>query len=145
MRDYTVAAHRERAILPAAAVRRLYDGEGWWPARSAADIGAVLAAAPAVGAWRGDELVGFARAVLDTELRAYVEDVVVAPAHRRCGVATEMVERLLVELGATQLVSLFSSAELAPLYRRLGFRSTRQVVMHLQGPIGCAQPDWAGR
>ena len=131
MGNYAVAAHHERAI-PAGAVRRLYDGEGWWPSRSVAEIDAVLAASPAVGAWHAGELVGFARAVIDTHLRAYLEDVVVDRAHRRHGVATEMLERLLIELGATHLVSLFSSAELAPLYRRIGFRPTRQVVMHLR-------------
>ena len=45
--------------------------------------------------------------------------------------ATEMLARLLTELSATHLVSLFSSTELVPFYRRLGFRPTRQVVMHL--------------
>ena len=57
-------------------------------------------------------LVG-ARAVIDTHLRAYIEDVVVDRAHRRRGVATEMLERLLVELGATHLVSLFISCDSA--------------------------------
>ncbi len=133
MGGYTVATHRERAI-PAVAVRRLYEGEGWWPSRSVAEIDAVLAGAPAVGAWHNWELVGFARAVIDTHLRAYIEDVVVDRAHRRRGVATGMLERVLVELGATHLVSLFSSSELAPLYRRLGFRPTRQVVMHRHPP-----------
>ena len=130
MGDYAVVGHHKRAI-PAVAVRRLYDGEGWCPSRSVVQIEAVLAASPAVGAWHAGELVGFARAVVDTNLRAYVEDVVVDRAHRRRGVATAILERLLSELGATHLVSLFSSAELAPLYRRLGFRPTRQVVMHL--------------
>ena len=96
-----------------------------------AEIDAVLAASPAVGAWHAGKLVGFARAVIDTNLRAYLEDVVVDRAHRRRGVATAILERLLSELGTTHLVSLFSSAELAPFYRRLGFRPTRQVVMHL--------------
>ena len=130
MGDYAVVGHQERAI-PAVAVRRLYDGEGWWPSRTVAEIEAVLAASPAVGAWHAGELVGFARAVIDTHLRAYVEDVVVDRAHRRRGVATEMLARLLSELSATHLVSLFSSTELVPLYRRLGFRPTRQIPMHL--------------
>ena len=94
--------------MPAVAVRRLYDGEGWWPSRSVAEINAVLAASPAVGAWHAGELVGFARAVIDTNLRAYLEDVVVDRAHRRRGVATAILERLLSELGATHLVSLFT-------------------------------------
>ena len=87
---------------------------------------------PAVGAWHAGELVGFARAVIDTNLRAYIEDVVVDRTHRRRGVATAILERLLSELSATHLVSLFGSVELVPFYRRLGFRPTRQTVMHLR-------------
>ena len=127
----TVCTHREREI-PAAAVRRLYDFEDWWPQRGVAEIGAVLAAAPAVGAWHAGELVGFARAVVDTHLRAYLEDVIVHPEHRRRGVATAVLERLLAELRTCHLVSLFSSAELESFYRRLGFRPTRQMVLHRQ-------------
>ena len=100
MGDYAVVGHHERAI-PAVAVRRLYDGEGWWPSRSVAEIDAVLSASPAVGAWHAGELVGFARSVIDTNLRAYLEDVVVDRAHRRRGVATAILELLLSELGGT--------------------------------------------
>ena len=128
-RGYSVHTHRERTI-PAAEVRRLYGLEGWWPKRSDAEIAAVLSGAPAVGAWHGDRLVGFARSVVDTHLRAYIEDVVVHPEHRRSGLATAVLARLIGELRESHLVSLFSSAELTALYERLGFRATRQVVMH---------------
>ncbi|MDE0446334.1 MAG: GNAT family N-acetyltransferase [Spirochaetaceae bacterium] len=103
MGDYTVAAHRERG-KPAPAVRQLHHGEGWWPLRSIAQIDAFLAGSPAVGAWHRGELVGFARAVIDTHLRAYIEDAVVDRAHRRRGVTTKMPDRLMVELGSTHLV-----------------------------------------
>ena len=68
--------------------------------------------------------------IVDTHLHAYVEDVIVHPDHRRRGVATVVLERLLAELRACRVVSLFCSTELASLYQRLGFRATRQVVMH---------------
>ena len=83
-----------------------------------------------MGVWYEDEFVGFARAVVDTHLRAYIEDVVVHPKHRRSGVATAVLGRLIGELRESHLVSLFSSAELTAFYERLGFRATRQVVMH---------------
>jgi hypothetical protein len=47
--------------------------------RTAGQVSAVLRASPAVGAWHGQDLVGFARAVTDGILRAYVEDVVASP------------------------------------------------------------------
>ena len=52
------------------------------------------------------------------------------PKRRHHGVATGVLARLIDELRDVHLVSLFSSAELTPIYERLGFRATRQVVMH---------------
>ena len=62
--------------IPAEGVLRLYAAVGWWPERTAGQVSAVLRASPAVGAWHGQDLVGFARAVTDGILRAYVEDVI---------------------------------------------------------------------
>lgn len=73
-----VAPHRARPIA-AGDVLTLYQGQSLWPYRTAWQVAEVLDTAPAVGAWRQQELVGFARAVTDGRLRAYVEDVVVSP------------------------------------------------------------------
>jgi hypothetical protein len=51
--------------VPAEGVLKLYWAEGWWPERTAEQVRAVLRAAPAVGAWHGQELIGFARSVTD--------------------------------------------------------------------------------
>lgn len=56
-----VMTQSERPIDPRA-VRRLYDGERWWPERKAAGIAQVLERGPAVGAWLDGDLVGFVRA-----------------------------------------------------------------------------------
>ena len=72
-----VAPHSVRAIEPDS-VLALYRQQGWWPERTAGQVTAALSTAPAAGAWRADDLVGFARAVTDGVLRAYVEDVIVA-------------------------------------------------------------------
>src|SRR4051812_48705286 len=110
MSDVLVLPARERAI-PATAVLRLYREQGWWPERTADQVGRVLADQPAVGAWlaggsSGNELVGFARAVSDGAFRAYLEDVVVAERHRRRGIGRALVDALRAELAGVQLVSL---------------------------------------
>jgi len=124
-----IHTHRARPI-PAEAVQRLYDHAGWWPDRSVEDIARVLATGPAVGAWAVADVVGFARAVADGPLRAYIEDVVVQAAYRRRGVGALLVERLLRELAPVETVSLFCAEELTPFYQAHGFRATTQVVMH---------------
>jgi GNAT superfamily N-acetyltransferase len=129
MNGIAFALHRDRPITPAL-VRALYDHAGWWPERTLAAIGQVLDSAPAVGAWNGERLVGFARAVTDGNFRAYIEDVVVHEAWRRQGVATLMMACLLDELKGIPVVSLFCKAGLVPVYQGQGFQETRQVVMH---------------
>jgi GNAT superfamily N-acetyltransferase len=125
-----VATHAERRI-PASQVVTLYRAQGWWPERTLAQVDAVLDTGPVVGAWRGDRLVGFARAVTDGVLRAYLEDVIVAPDLRGTGVGRALVSAILDQLRPIPVVSLFCSAELATFYEAAGFHSTRQTVLHL--------------
>jgi ribosomal protein S18 acetylase RimI-like enzyme len=132
----TVAAHSERGI-EGDSVLALYRAQGWWPDRTAGQIAAVLASGPAVGAWRGDELVGFARAVTDRFLRAYIEDVIVAPELRHAGVGQAVMDRLMRELASLPVVTLFCEADLVRFYELSGFHATSQVVMHRN-----ARPLW---
>jgi ribosomal protein S18 acetylase RimI-like enzyme len=122
---------QEARPIPPASVRALYDAVAWWPGRTEVDIAAVLARDPAVGAWDGSRLVGFARLVSDGRLRAYVEDVVVHPDYRRKGIGRSLVCRLVASTGA-RTISLFAEDGLVDLYGSLGFVARRsQVVMHL--------------
>ena len=124
-----IASHLER-VIPARSVRQLYDHAGWWPRRGEGAIAAVLDAGPAVGAWEGERLVGFARAVADGPFRAYIEDVIVEGRYRGRGVGNRLVARLLRELGPIETVSLFCDPALVPWYEGHGFRPTSQIVMH---------------
>jgi GNAT superfamily N-acetyltransferase len=124
------ALHSERPI-PAHAVRHLYDLEGWWPQRSLDDLAFVLDQDYAAGAWRGEQLIGFARAVSDGRLRAYIEDVIVHPDHRQQGAGEQLLDCLLSQLNHVETISLFCAAELAPWYERQGFQLYRsQHVLH---------------
>jgi ribosomal protein S18 acetylase RimI-like enzyme len=89
---------------------------------------------PSVGAWADSVLVGFARAITDGRLHAYVDDVMVAPEWRNRGIAVRLVDGLLDALGDVPVVSLFCSADLAPVYKRSSFEPTRQVVLHRPTP-----------
>jgi ribosomal protein S18 acetylase RimI-like enzyme len=124
-----VVPHGQREI-PADGVLALYRMASWWPERTAEQVRAVLRSARAVGAWHGQDLVGFARAVTDGILRAYVEDVVVSPDWRGRGVGHALLTGLMEQLEPIPVVTLFCSPDLVRYYEASSFRSTRQVVMH---------------
>ena len=96
-----------------------------------------------VGVDDSGRVVGMARAVGDGMQYAYVQDVVVDPAHDGQGVATRMVERLLSLLrpdGDIELfVGLFASDEAVGVYESLGFASGDATGMH-QRLRGAARP-----
>jgi ribosomal protein S18 acetylase RimI-like enzyme len=127
-----VLSHTERAI-PADQVLALYHAAQWWPERTPEQVDLVLRGSPAVGAWLGAQLVGFARAVTDGVLRAYVEDVIVAPDRRGSGLGQAVLDRLMQELAAIPVVTLFCSPDLVGYYEASSFAATRQVVMHRSG------------
>jgi ribosomal protein S18 acetylase RimI-like enzyme len=124
-----VLSHAERAI-PGDEVLALYHSAAWWPERTSEQVRAVLSSSPAVGAWHGERLIGFARAVTDGVLRAYVEDFVVSPNLRRNGIGQALIGRLIEDLGAIPVVTLFCSPDLVRYYEASSFVATRQVVMH---------------
>jgi ribosomal protein S18 acetylase RimI-like enzyme len=124
-----VLPHHVREI-PATRVLALYQDAGWWPERTAEQVSSVLGHSPAVGAWDGRDLVGFARAVSDGILRAYVEDVVVSPGWRRRGIGRALLAALLGELGPIPVVTLFCPPGLVAYYEGSSFQRTGQVVMH---------------
>jgi len=123
-----VLLHSKRPIPSDAVLALIADADGL-PERTADAVEASLAEGPAVGAWDGDELVGFARAVTDGQLRGYVEDVVVARASRGAGIEAELVQALLAGLDV-EVVSVFCTKRDIELYEGLGFKATRQRVLH---------------
>jgi GNAT superfamily N-acetyltransferase len=125
-----VLRHEERPVDPAQ-VRRLYESATWGRARDDQGVGLAINASLAVGAWDGDRLVGFARALSDGRYRAYVEDVIVDPGYRQFRVGTKLVAALLDALGDIEIVSLFCAPERVDFYRRNGFvAQPAQVMMH---------------
>jgi ribosomal protein S18 acetylase RimI-like enzyme len=94
MPSFDITLHQKRPITPHA-VRELYVTVGWWPERQEQEIAYVLDADLAVGAWDGDRLVGFARAVSDGRFHAYIDDVLVYPDYQREGLGSLLLTELL--------------------------------------------------
>jgi ribosomal protein S18 acetylase RimI-like enzyme len=107
------ASQYERPINPAD-VERLYATVSWGDGRTDEGIGSVLQTGVAVGAWDGDRLIGFTRALSDGRYRAYVEDVMVDPEYRGKKVGERMVEELMRQLEEIEIVSLFCEPERVP-------------------------------
>lgn len=125
-----IKLHTERPI-DALLLTQLYRHVGWWPNRRAEDLARVLNLGLAVGAWDGEELIGFARAVSDGIFRAYIEDVVVHEKYRGHGIGEAIIAALMDELSSVETVSLFCEPSLVSFYSRNQFSPSRsQVVMH---------------
>ena len=88
-------------------------------------------------AWRGEQLVGAARAISDGEYHAFVYDVAVRPDLQGRGVGAELMRRLLARLPVWR-VMLRADAEVRGFYRRLGFEVYDEVMARLD-------PDYFAR
>lgn len=86
-----------------------------------------------LGAFEGEKLVGFIRCVGDGEHIVLIQDVIVKQSHRRQGIGTELVKRVLEKYRSVRMVSLYTDAQDEAdnrFYRKLGF--------HLIGAAGMA-------
>ena len=110
-------------------VRRLYDGANWWPGWQPASIARAIEATTAIGAWDGERMIGFTRALSDGVHRAYVEDVVIDPDYRGQGIGEKLVASLLDAIGDVHIITLFCLPEREAFYSRNGFRKDPQIVM----------------
>ncbi len=82
---------------------------------------AIRGSARVVGLYRGDEQIGFARAVSDGATIAYLADVYVLSAHRGRGLGLELVRETVDTGVGPDLRWLLHTADAQGLYARLGF------------------------
>jgi ribosomal protein S18 acetylase RimI-like enzyme len=66
-------------------------------------------------------VVGFANAISDGVLSAYIPLLEVLPDYQGRGIGSELVRRLIDRLRGLYMIDLCCDAELEPFYRRLGF------------------------
>lgn len=126
---YTYKFQHEHPIC-AEQIKNLYDSVGWWPERKEVDIGKMLKNSIAIGVWKENELIGFARVVSDGVFRAYIEDVVVHKSVRNKGIGEKMLTMLLRKISHIDIVSLFCGEKLIKFYGEQQFQATNQIVMH---------------
>jgi GNAT superfamily N-acetyltransferase len=69
----------------------------------------------------GERVVGFATAITDGVLSAYIPLLEVRSDYRGQGVATALIERLLARLDDLYMVDVVCDDDVVPFYERLGF------------------------
>lgn len=124
--------------IPPDELHRLFAQAEWTKTRTTAEIQHLLAHSVCVGAWRGNELVGFARAVTDDLFRAFIEDVIVDETLRGQGIGLALMRALLGRLAHVQAIALDCANHLAGYYAQLGFVKVGQTCMHIWKGF-----DWA--
>ncbi len=73
-------------------------------------------------------LVGFATAISDGVLAAYIPFLEVLPSHQRRGIGTALIERLLAQLDDLYMVDVSCDAPLEPFYAQLGFSTLDRAM-----------------
>ncbi len=76
-------------------------------------------------AFADGELVGMARIVGDGGLVFYIQDVIVAPAHQRQGIGTQLMDKVMAYIQAhahqNAVIGLMAAKGKEPFYERYGF------------------------
>ncbi|MCE4051145.1 MULTISPECIES: GNAT family N-acetyltransferase [Bacillaceae] len=101
--DIEIKTFTERKIKPID-VLSLYNETGWLQGRLDLDMEEILHKVPSVGAWKGDTLIGYARAVSDGHYKAYIEDVVIHRLYMKKSIGIKLVSKLLDELSCNQFI-----------------------------------------
>jgi len=103
--------------------------EGWaTPPSRDRRLAAVRGADHAAFAFDGDRLVGFATALSDGALMAYLSLLEVIASHRRRGIGTGLVRALEQEIGDLYGLDLCCDEEVVPFYERQGFSRVAGMV-----------------
>ena len=107
---------------------------GWPSPPSAHVLHEVLSSTPyTVVAWSGSEVIGFAYAVSDGVLAAYIPLVEVRTDRQGEGVGTELVRRLLSLLADVYMVDVVCDDAVAPFYERLGLSRVTGMAWRNRG------------
>ncbi len=94
------------------------------PPSPSTHIRILLASDHAVLAIRDDDVVGFATAISDGVLTAYIHLLEVLPEERGMGIGHQLIIHLLDQIGSLYRVDLLCDPELTDFYRDLGFSVT---------------------
>ena len=82
-------------------------------------------------------VVGFASAITDGVLAAYISLLEVLPEHRRLGIGRELIKRLLARLGPFYMIDVTCDPGVLPFYTALGMTpSTGASLRNFQHQAG---------
>lgn len=74
-------------------------------------------------------VVGFVTSVSDGVSAAYIPHLEVLPAYQKQGIGSELVRRLLNQLGHLYMIDLVCDPELQPYYERFGMHAITGMVL----------------
>jgi GNAT superfamily N-acetyltransferase len=114
-------------------VQRLLKQTTWARERPLEGIRKMLDNTPVkLGAWDGDTLIGFVRALSDGMYKAYIDDVVVDEPYRKRGVGTQLIQRMLEKLKGVNVVFLNCGEQVVAFYKKFGFEVNKGFTLSLQ-------------
>jgi GNAT superfamily N-acetyltransferase len=127
--DYVIDDDPERIDLDA--IHRFLATDSYWATGRSRDavIASVAGSARVVGAYLGNELVGFARVVSDGVAIAYLADVFVLDDHRGKGLGTELVRTAIEDGPFAGLRWIVHTDDAHGLYQRFGFAPPDDKLM----------------
>lgn len=117
--------------IPVEALEALLKQTEWGAERPREKLQTLLDHSLWVGAWQGERLVGFARAVTDHVYRAFIEDVVIDGSLRGQGIGSVLVQHLIDRLAHVEQIELACGDHLIAFYERLGFARIGMTHMNI--------------
>jgi len=75
------------------------------------------------------QVVGFINALSDGVLNAFIPLLEVLPAYQDRGIGSELVRRILAQLGALYAVDLLCDADMQPFYALLGMQPAQGMML----------------
>jgi ribosomal protein S18 acetylase RimI-like enzyme len=135
----------DRARVDVDAVHAYISGESYWGRGRPRELieCAIDGSARVVGLYRGDAQVGFARAVSDRTIIAYLADVYVLPECRGRGLGMELVREMIEGGFGPDVRWLLHTADAQGLYAKLGFDEGASTYRLMERGLNPAVPDRA--
>lgn len=121
-------------------------GESYWGRGRPRELveRAISGSARVVGLYRGREQVGFARAVSDGAIIAYLADVYVLSGYRGRGLGVELVREIVDADFGPNVRWLLHTADAQDMYAKLGFSGGATTYRLMQRGLGPGGRDRAG-
>jgi len=126
-------------------VHAFISGESYWGRGRPRELveRAIRGSARVVGLYRGREQVGFARAVSDRAIIAYLADVYVLSGCRGRGLGVELVREVLDSDFGPNVRWLLHTADAQGMYAKLGFSGAASTYPLMQRGLGLGGRDRA--